>query len=241
MWAGLQPGIPSAARERCGTSGAEGIGGASRSRPYNSGVHPWRERLTRWFTPLARRLPFSPNEITLAALLFNLAAAVALLAGRRYPAAFLGAVVLVAVGGLLDALDGIVARVQNKATRFGDLLDHVADRISDTALAAAWLATNGVNELLLVLVVVAVMLNGYIGTQIEATFGERNYDAMGRGEFVLALVVLPIVSYVLFSNGWTNVELYGFSIAEWLAALLLLFAILGIVQRFRLAARLERG
>ena len=45
------------------------------------------------------------------------------------------------------------------------------------------------------------MLNGYVGTQIEATFGERSYEGVGRGEFVLALIVFPIVSSILLTNG----------------------------------------
>lgn len=89
--------------------------------------------------------------------------------------------------------------------------------------------------------VAAVMLNGYAGTQIEATFGERNYETVGRGEFVLALIVFPLVSYTLATNGWTGVRYLGLSIAEWLTALLITFALLGIAQRLQLAGRLERG
>jgi hypothetical protein len=84
------------------------------------------------------------------------------------------------------------------------------------------------------------MLNGYIGTQIEATWHERNYDSVGRGEFVLALVVFPTVSHILAENGWSSLAPRGLLIAEWMSLLLLAFAILGIVQRFALASRLER-
>ena len=37
-------------------------------------MHPWRERLSRWLTPLARTTPLSPNAITLIALALNLIA-----------------------------------------------------------------------------------------------------------------------------------------------------------------------
>src|SRR5690349_5668822 len=102
-------------------------------------MHPWRERLSRWLTPLAKRSPLSPNAITLAALLLNLAAASMLLLGTRHPALFLLAVVFVTSAGFADALDGLVARLQRKESRFGDFLDHVCDRVSDTALAACWM------------------------------------------------------------------------------------------------------
>ncbi len=198
-------------------------------------MHPWRDRLARWFTPLARRSPLSPNAITILALLLNLAAAALLY--RRY---FALAIAFIAVGGLLDAFDGIVARVQEKSTRFGDFLDHVADRVSDGAVAAGWMLGSGVREELTVAALMLIMLNGYIGTQIEATFSERSYEGVGRGEFVLALIVFPVVSSILTTNGWMTMRWARLTIPEWLTIVLVVFAILTIGQRIARAVRLER-
>ena len=196
----------------------------------------WRERLFRWFTPAARRCPLSPNAITVIALLLNVVAAVLL-----YRRAFLIAVVLLAIGGLADAFDGIVARVQGKTSAYGDFLDHFADRVSDTLLVTGWLLGNDVRIELALAGVIGVLLNGYIGTQIEATWHQRNYDSVGRGEFVLGLVIYPVVSYILMRNGWETIVAGGFRIAEWMTVLLLAAAVLGIVQRLALASRLARG
>ena len=201
----------------------------------------WRDRLNRWLLPVAQRTPLSPNAITLLALAINLGGAACLALGGRRPALFLVAIALIAVGGLADALDGIVARAKNQSSRFGDFLDHAADRVSDTVVAACWLAGNGVREWLLIAAIVLVMLNGYLGTQIEATWRERSYDAVGRGEFVLALIVFPIVSYIVFTNGWAAMRFASFTIAEWLALLMSAFALLGVAQRIALARRLERA
>ena len=198
-------------------------------------MHVWRDRLFRWFAPLARRCPLSPNAITLLALALNVVAAALL-----YRRSFLLAIFFLAIGGLADAFDGIVARVQEKTSTYGDFLDHFADRVSDTLLVTGWLLGNAVRVEIAVAVIIVVMLNGYIGTQIEATWHERNYDSVGRGEFVLALIVFPIVSFILMDNGWDALHYAGVSIAEWMSLLLIAFAILGIVQRFVLAARLQR-
>lgn len=184
---------------------------------------------------MARRFPLSPNAISLIALAINVAAA--LLLWRRQ---FVLAIALLIVGGLADAFDGIVARVQEKASRYGDFLDHFADRVSDLLLVTGWLLGNAVAIEITVAVIIGVALNGYIGTQIEATWGERRYDSIGRGEFVLALVVYPIVSIILFDNEWESIALDGLTIAEWMALVLVAFACLGILQRFLLASRLER-
>jgi phosphatidylglycerophosphate synthase len=194
-------------------------------------VNVWRERLGRWFSPLAQRCALSPNAITVIALVLSIGAAYLLY--RRF---FLIAMVVLIISGLADAFDGIVARTQNKSSRFGDFLDHLCDRISDTLLITGWLLGNGVWIPLTIATIIAVMLNGYTGTQIEATWGTRSYDSMGRGEFVLALVVFPIVSHILFANGWAAMH-----IQDWMTALLLAFALLGIAQRIALAARQERS
>jgi phosphatidylglycerophosphate synthase len=203
---------------------------------YNLAMHVWRSRLATWFAPLARRCPISPNAITIIALLLNVVAAACLYFGGGRPVLFLVAIVFVAVGGLLDAFDGIVAREQQRQTRYGDFLDHFADRVSDVLVAACWMMGNGVHTELTIVTIVIIMLNGYIGTQIEATWRERSYDSVGRGEFVLALIVYPIVSYILFANGWAELH-----IQEWMTLVLVAFGLLGIGQRFVIAARLERS
>ena len=198
-------------------------------------MNVWRDRLSRWLEPLARRTPLSPNAITVVALLLNVIAAVLL-----YQRSFLAAIVFLAIGGLADAFDGIVARVQQKTSAFGDFLDHFADRVSDVLLVTGWLLGNRVRIEIAILAVIAVLLNGYIGTQIEATWHERNYDEIGRGEFVLGMVVYPIVSHILHRQGWHVLAPGGLAIAEWMTLALILAALLGIAQRFGRAWRLDR-
>ena len=56
---------------------------------------------------------------------------------------------------------------------------------------------------------------------------------------MLALIVFPIVSYIVFTNGWAVMRFASFTIAEWLALLMSAFALLGVAQRIALARRLE--
>jgi phosphatidylglycerophosphate synthase len=198
-------------------------------------MHVWRDRLFRWFAPLARRCPLSPNAITLLALALNVIAA-ALLYRRQFAIA----IVFLTIGGLADAFDGIVARVQDKTSLYGDFLDHFADRVSDILLVTGWLLGNEIRHELTIATIIIVLLNGYIGTQIEASWHERNYDSVGRGEFMLALVVYPLVSHILRVTGSAGLVYGGFRIAEWMTVLLIAFALLGIGQRFALAGRLRR-
>jgi phosphatidylglycerophosphate synthase len=198
-------------------------------------MNVWRVRMERWLTPLARRCPLSPNAVTLLALAVSVVAAW-LLWDRR----FLVAIVAIAFAGIADAFDGVVARVQGKTSAFGDFLDHFADRISDVLLVTGWLLGNGVRREIALAVVIFVLLNGYVGTQIEATWRERTYDTVGRGEFVLALIVYPLISHILVAVYQDDLYIHGYLIAEYLSLLLVVFAILGIAQRIVLARRLAR-
>jgi archaetidylinositol phosphate synthase len=204
-------------------------------------MHPWRLRLERLFGPRARRIPVSPNTITSIALAMNLGAAVVLALASRDARLFLVTPVLVGVAGLLDAVDGLVARFQGKESRFGDFLDHLSDRVSDSTLIAGWAVGAEINLPLAVASVLLVTLAGYAGTQVEATFHVRSYEDLGRGEFVLSLFTLPLIAFTLDRAGLKTTPWAGMTILEWLTALLAVFALLSIVQRVRRAATIERG
>jgi CDP-diacylglycerol--glycerol-3-phosphate 3-phosphatidyltransferase len=70
-----------------------------------------------------------PNHVTLMSLLGHVG--VAVLIATRHP---IWAGGLLIVFGLMDAVDGELARLQNKATRTGMLLDSVSDRAKEVLL-----------------------------------------------------------------------------------------------------------
>jgi archaetidylinositol phosphate synthase len=187
---------------------------------------------------MARRTRLSPNAITTAALATILGGAACLTFADGRPSLFVASLPFVIAGGLLDAFDGIVARVQGKDSPFGDFLDHFCDRVADLALIAGWCVGARIGLEIALLATLSISLNGYLGTQIEATFGTRSYDHTGRGEFVLALIILPLLAFTLARADLIDLSWMGLRILEWATVILALFALLGVVQRFRLAVRL---
>jgi CDP-diacylglycerol--glycerol-3-phosphate 3-phosphatidyltransferase/archaetidylinositol phosphate synthase len=88
-----------------------------------------REKFQRLMTPLGRALSktaISPNMITLLSLFTSLLSSYAYSIGRPLE----GAVIIVLVG-ILDMLDGAIARASNRVTRFGATFDHVIDRYAE--------------------------------------------------------------------------------------------------------------
>lgn len=87
--------------------------------------------------PLAR-LSVPPDAVTVAGVL--VAAGVVALAAAGDGWWLLAAGLVAVVAGLLDSLDGAVALLTGRATRWGHVLDSVADRVSDLLLVAALFA-----------------------------------------------------------------------------------------------------
>jgi soluble lytic murein transglycosylase len=92
----------------------------------------YRDRVRAWSDPLGRalfRLHLRPNHLTVAGLVASCVAAACFIAGQTKTA---GLVLIVA--GLLDLLDGSLARASGQVTAFGAFLDSVIDRYSDIAV-----------------------------------------------------------------------------------------------------------
>lgn len=111
----------------------------------HGGYDPRSNALVRWWlfmTYEVARLPvrarLSPDLLTAFAVLVSFAAGALAWLGGHW---LLLAAVFVVVSGLLDNLDGAVAVLTGRSTRWGYVLDSTADRVSDLAyLAALWLA-----------------------------------------------------------------------------------------------------
>ena len=86
----------------------------------------------RFLEPLARFLSttgVSPNVITLIG--FVLMAGVAVLLAKGY--LFWGGILII-VAGLFDAIDGTLARMMGRTSRFGAFLDSTLDRFSEAII-----------------------------------------------------------------------------------------------------------
>lgn len=106
-------------------------------------VHGWLALVHGAARPLAAR-GVHPDVLTLASGWVALAVLVPVQAGGRWP--LLGALLLVA-SGLLDAVDGCVAVLQDRTSRWGYLLDSLVDRVSDVAYLVAAVLLGAPGEL----------------------------------------------------------------------------------------------
>ena len=103
---------------------------------------PRRRLLRGVLARLLLRAGLSPNAVTVIGTVGMLVAALGF-AARGH---LIAATVIGAVSSVLDLVDGEMARIGNRVTRFGALLDSSLDRVADGAIFAClarWLFTSG--------------------------------------------------------------------------------------------------
>jgi CDP-diacylglycerol---glycerol-3-phosphate 3-phosphatidyltransferase len=96
---------------------------------FTTRFQAWVRRNAQRIALLLRRLPITPNQVTVAGTLLTFAAAVLVGLGHLR----LGGVVL-AISGTFDILDGALARATKRSYPYGAFLDSTFDRFSEGAV-----------------------------------------------------------------------------------------------------------
>jgi CDP-diacylglycerol--glycerol-3-phosphate 3-phosphatidyltransferase len=150
----------------------------------------WRSEIEQRLAPVGanlRRVGLTADCITLLGLLMAVAASCAIANG-----ALRGGVLLLALTGLPDALDGAVAKASGTAGPRGAFFDSVADRVSDALLlgGVAWFLASdrgGHAALLPLAVLGAASIISYERAKAESLGYEARGGLMERAERTIAL------------------------------------------------------
>ena len=159
-------------------------------------MHRLRNLLSPIVDAIARvlvRLGFSPSGLTVIGVLVACVAAALIAQGML---AVGGVVMLIA--GVFDLFDGAVARMTNRATKFGALFDSVMDRVSEAVvlLGLLWFYLEDGEQLGAVLVYVSIVgstMVSYVRARAEGLGIECKGGLMQRPERVASLGVGIII------------------------------------------------
>ncbi|MEJ5338377.1 MAG: CDP-alcohol phosphatidyltransferase family protein [Aquificaceae bacterium] len=162
-----------------------------------------REALKKVYTPVGvalYRLHLPPNLITLLSVALGMASAYAFYHGK-----FLTAASLLFLSGLFDLADGMVARLSEKASKFGAVFDWLADKWVDGFV----LGTVGyfyAGPLTAITVVTASMLHSFIKPVVYAEIG---YEERTKGK-----IKDPLEGVGFFGRPETHITLIIFTLFE---------------------------
>ncbi len=196
-----------------------------------SAFRPLADRMMEPLVAGAKRVGLTPNSVSILALVAAIASAVSFYAAGDWQLLYLVGALFVFCNGVLDLVDGGLARELGTASPAGDLLDHVLDRYADLIIITGLAA--GIGEYALGLAAVTgVLMTSYLGTQAQAVGLDRVYGGLlGRADrLALTGVVGAVAAFV-------STPLAGFTVVGWL---LVVFAVVGHItalQRFYHAMR----
>lgn len=196
-----------------------------------SGLRPLANRFIAPFVTGAKRAGLSPDAISVLAFLVACGAGASFaFVGEERQLYLLGAF-FVWANGVLDLVDGALARELGTMSPSGDLFDHVFDRYSDIVIVGGLAA--GIEAYALgFLAITGVLMTSYLGTQAEAVGLDRVYGGLlGRADRLVLVFSVSIIA--TFVTG----TVHGLTIVGWM---LILFAVIGhltAIQRFHYARR----
>ena len=175
-----------------------------------------REFGTKILTPIARPFPLNPMGISLLSLV------TAFIAGYSFYRADYANTIWLLIGSLmvlltaiLDALDGMVARMRDLSSKRGDLLDHTLDRVADILMLGGIALGPLVDATIGFAAIIGVLMLSYMGTQAQAVGAGREYAGLlGRADRLVVLVMVPIIQYFLEDyQDWNYMTLMCYSFA----------------------------
>jgi phosphatidylglycerophosphate synthase len=183
-------------------------------------VDPLFERIATWLL----KLRFTPNLVTVLAFLIGICAGMLLY--LRLPVA---AVLVLWLSGLLDAVDGTMARLSGRSSLVGAVLDVTADRVVELGFVWA-LALQHPAQLLPLLGLVSCIL---LSMTVFLTTGMLAQNNSNKSFFYPAGLMERTEGFLFFSL----MALFQSHLAliTWVFAGLILFTAL---QRLRIAFRL---
>jgi CDP-diacylglycerol--glycerol-3-phosphate 3-phosphatidyltransferase len=156
----------------------------------------------------------TPNMLTVAGFLGNVAAAVLVANGQ-----LLVGGILVLLFSALDMLDGALARATGRATPFGALFDSVLDRLSEAAVLGGILVYeldrgNQEETVLAFVAVVGSLMVSYVRARAEGLGVSMTSGLFTRSERVVLTAIALIISPLLRPALWALAAITLVTVAQ---------------------------
>jgi archaetidylinositol phosphate synthase len=156
-----------------------------------------KQRIQLLFTSEAEmlhKLGLSPNQVSILGMAFAMLSAIAYWQWKLNPLLLILAPILMLASGLLDALDGALARIYGEATSFGGFLDSLLDRYADAVIICG-IILGGLADIKWGLAaLVGSLLVSYARARAEAAGAKM--ESVGFAERAERLILLVLASFL---------------------------------------------
>lgn len=173
-----------------------------------------------WIAKIFQKIGFIPNHITVLMLLTSIAACISIITSNLFW--IFG--ILTFLTGIFDGVDGALARLTGKSTKFGAFFDSTLDRISEIVLyLGLFLNSNffkwgdSFHQAVILVVIFGSLMISYVRSRAE-NVSESDFDVgiFARSErlfflFLITVIPLPIVytiGLIFLGIGVTSTLIY---------------------------------
>ena len=168
----------------------------------------FKQRVQLQLTSVAKsihNLGLSPNHVSILGILLAVLSAITYWQWKLHPILLILAPLLMLASGLLDALDGALARLYGEATNFGGFFDSLLDRYAD-AIIICGIILGGLTEVSWgFAALIGSLMVSYARARAEAAGVKM--ESMGLAERAERLVLLALASFLSFV--WLDALCWG--------------------------------
>ncbi|MBA7482914.1 CDP-alcohol phosphatidyltransferase family protein [archaeon] len=161
----------------------------------------FKEKFEEWVTggvrPLAS-LGITPNALTIMGLVTSFISALCYVTWRTNRLFLPLAGALILLSGLIDAIDGVLARTTGRVSVFGGFLDSVSDRYSDAVVLSAIVYADLCHPAWGLAAIVGSLMVSYTRARAEAAGVKM--AAVGFAERAERMVFLALTSMAAYYN-----------------------------------------
>jgi CDP-diacylglycerol--glycerol-3-phosphate 3-phosphatidyltransferase len=162
-------------------------------------IKPKFQQLLMPLLKLLRRLGISPNSITIFSIFFSFGISYFFWNASDNYSYFLIVAFGLLLRMMLNALDGMMARIYNLQSKFGEILNEVGDIVSDVAIYFPLIIFSSLSIEIAIIFILLSIINEFCGLIAKVISGERRYDGpMGKSDRAFLIGVICIVYY--FTN-----------------------------------------
>jgi archaetidylinositol phosphate synthase len=166
-----------------------------------------KQRAQLWFTSEAKmlhNLGLNPNQVSILGIILAVLSALTYWQWKLNSLLLILAPLLMLASGLLDALDGALARLYGEATNFGGFFDSLLDRYADAVIICG-IILGGLTDVSWGLAaLIGSLLVSYARARAEAAGVKM--ESVGLAERAERLVLLALASFLSFvwleALGW---------------------------------------
>ncbi|MCA8957415.1 MAG: CDP-alcohol phosphatidyltransferase family protein [Planctomycetes bacterium] len=151
-------------------------------------------------TDLCVRLGVHPNTVSLGSVVAAAGAGVCFWLGGAHPILLIPAALFCYLRLWMNMLDGMVALASGKASRWGEILNDLPDRVSDVLIFVGVAHSGLCQPFVAYWVAIAALLVAYVGTFGQAVGVQREFSGVMAKPW--RMVALHIGAWVLLGDLW---------------------------------------